>query len=58
MEGRDRKQVTVDVRVIEKEDEHMVNGNKSYFQLGDEQMNRVWREVLKASSSWMWLWIC
>ena len=49
VEGRDRKRVTVGVRVIEKEDEHMVNGDKSYFQLGDEEMNRVWREVLKAS---------
>ena len=49
VEDGDRKRVTVDVRGIEKEDGLTVNGDKSYSQLGDEEMKKVWSEVLKAS---------
>ena len=50
VEDRQRERVTVVVRDIEKEDGPMVNGDKSYFQLmGDEEMSRVWREVVKAA---------
>ena len=50
VEDRHRERVTVVVRDIEKEDGPMVNGDKSYFQLmGDEEMSKVWREVVKAA---------
>lgn len=49
-EDKDRNRVTVVVRGSEKEDGPMVNGDRSVFQLmGDEQMNRVWSEALKAA---------
>jgi hypothetical protein len=50
-EDRHKKRVTVVVRGIEKEDGPMVNGDKSYFQAmgDDEEMSRVWSEVLKAA---------
>ena len=49
-EDRHRKALMVDVRGTEKEDGLVVNENKSYSQLmGDEEMSRVWSEVLKAA---------
>lgn len=49
-EDRHRRRVTAVVRDIEKEDGPMINGDRSYSQLmGDEEMSRVWSEVLKAA---------
>ena len=49
-EDRHRKREKVVVRGIEKEDGPMVNGDRSYFQLmGDEEMSKIWSEVLKAA---------
>jgi hypothetical protein len=48
-EDRHSKRVTV-VRGIEKEDGPMVNGGGSYFQqMGDEEMSRVWIDVVKSA---------
>ena len=48
-EDRHRKRVMV-VGGIEKEDGPTVNGDRCYSQLtGDEEMSRVWSEVLKAA---------
>lgn len=49
-EDRHGKRVTVVVRDVEKEDGLVVNGDKAYSQLmGDEDVKRVWSEVLKAA---------
>ena len=49
-EDRHRKGLMVVVRGTEKEDGPMVNDDKSYSQLmGNEEMSRVWSEVLKAA---------
>jgi len=48
-ENRHRKWVTI-VRGIEKEEDGpMVNGDRFYSQLIDEEMSRIWSEVLKAA---------
>ena len=51
VEDRDRKRVTVVVgRDIETEHGNGVNGDGVYSQpVGDEEMNRVWNDVLKAA---------
>lgn len=50
-EDRDRKRVTVVVQNLEKEDNgSAVNGDVRYSQsTGDEEMKRVWSDVLKAA---------
>ena len=49
-EDRHGKRKAVVVRDIEKEDGPKVNGDGSYSQLmGDEEMSRVWSEVLKSA---------